>query len=85
MWKKNIVKMIELHEYLTWNNFLGKHAKYVISVGFGWIEFLYTEREVIDWLHERKYRWRDVTAKGNGEWETKDGRFFIRQIKVKKC
>jgi hypothetical protein len=73
--------MLKLPEFMTWNMFLEQHAKYAINYGQNAI-FFYSKRGVINYLHQNRYRWRDVKSLGNGEWETKDKRITIKKVKV---
>lgn len=61
--------------------YLKQNAMYVINYG-QYAQFFYSERAVISFLHQKRYRCRDVKSLGNGEWETKDKRMKIRKVKV---
>lgn len=73
--------MITISENMAWNEYLKQYAKYVVNFGIYSILF-YSERGVISFLHQNRYRWRNVKSLGNGEWETKNKRIKIRKVKV---
>ena len=74
-------KMIELQQYMAHNIYLQQDAKYVVN-SYADTIFFFSERAVINFLWQHRYRMRDFVHKGDGEWESKNKRILIRKIKI---